>query len=86
MDEADQYSRRNCVVLHGIPAEGGEDTDKIATDFFNEHLNIKINKFDIDRSHRLPSSKKPLIMKFVRHNIKSKVYAARKNLKNEATR
>lgn len=87
MEEMEQYSRRNCIVIHGLKDETEEtiieDTDATAINFFKNHLNIAVNKVDIDRTHRLPSRNKPLIVKFVRHNLKSKVFAAKKNLRGK---
>ena len=30
LDQQQQYSRRNCVLIHGIPEQKGEDTDEQA--------------------------------------------------------
>ena len=33
----EQYSRRNSVIVHGIPEEQGESTDSIVLNAINEH-------------------------------------------------
>ena len=68
LDDLSQYSRRNCVVIHGISYSPSENTDKVVKNFLNEHLQIEINDADIDRSHRLRSinQKQPLVVKFTR--------------------
>ena len=48
-----QYSRRNCLIIHGIEMKSGENTNEICKNFFETSLGIKINNHDIDRSHRL---------------------------------
>ena len=87
IEEMEQYSRRNCVVIHGLKHQNEEneteDTDDTAIKFFKNDLNIEVKMTDIDRSHRLPSKNKPLIVKFVRHNMKSKIFAAKKNLRGK---
>jgi len=56
IDEQQQYTGRNCLILHEIKktAKGAEDdTDKEAITFIQDHLKINIQETDIDRSHRL---------------------------------
>lgn len=96
IDNLEQYGRRNCLLLHGIPEpinseesavkKSNEDTDKIAIDILNSKLGININKQDIDRSHRLGRSGKrgkprPIIIKFVAYNKRSEVFRSKKQLK-----
>ena len=52
IDLQEQYSRRNCILIHGIAENKEENTDHQAIDFINDSLDIKIDKTDIDRSHR----------------------------------
>ena len=44
VDEQAQYSRRNCVLFHGIKEEKGEDTDSIIINTVKEEMNIEICK------------------------------------------
>ena len=53
IDRQEQYSRRNCILIHGIAENKEENTDQQAIDFINENLDIKIDEIDIDRSHRI---------------------------------
>ena len=53
IDRQEQYSRRNCILIHGIAENKEEKTDKQAIDFINENLDTKIDEIDIDRSHRI---------------------------------
>jgi len=58
IDDQEQYSRRNCLLVHGVPETGNkdEDFDKILADVFrNEdtmNLGIKIEE-EVSRAHRL---------------------------------
>ena len=61
LDTMEQYSRRNCLVVHGIP-ETKEHTSDAVLQVFNDQLNVRVTPDCIDRSHRLgrfqPSSNK----------------------------
>ena len=58
-DLQEQYSRRNCILIHGIAENKEENTDHKAIDFINDRLDIKINKTDIDRyTHVLTRQRK----------------------------
>ena len=61
----EQYSRRNCILIHGIAENKEENTDQQAIDFINDNLDIKIS---IDRSHRIGGHDKarPIILKVAR--------------------
>ena len=43
IDRQLQYSRRNCILIHGIAENKEENTDQQAIDYFNENLDIKID-------------------------------------------
>ena len=53
IDRQEQYSRRNCILIHGIAENKEENTDQQTIDFINENLDIKIDEIDIDRSPRI---------------------------------
>ena len=87
LDEQCQYSRRNCLLLHGIKETNKENTDEIAINTLNENIGTNLAATDIDRSHRLgkkkdPGSKpRPIIIKFLRYNDRRKVFKDKKKLK-----
>ena len=85
LEEQEQYSRRNCLLIHGVPSVENENTDETAKEFFHSHLDIKLADYDLDRSHRLGNSKNngPIIVKFTRHNTKQKIYLAKSKLKGK---
>lgn len=86
-DAQEQYSRRNCLVMHGIPETEKEDTDSVVIDAVKTNLNVTLAKSDIDRSHRIGqknnSSKRPraLIVKFSRYNVRASVFREKRKLK-----
>mgnify|MGYP001796697292 CR=1 FL=1 len=88
LDFQQQYTRRNCVLIHGIEEGKGENTDKLVCDVIKDELDITIDiDKDIDRSHRLgrfkQDKKRPIIVKLVRHNLKHKIYSNKKKLKGK---
>ena len=87
VEEAEQYSRRNCLLLHGVSEKRGENTDELVKTFCKENLNFEITDYHLDRSHRLKKSSNakdrpaPIIAKFVQHNVKAYLYNRKKCLK-----
>ena len=86
IESAEQYSRRNCALLHGVKEVEGESTDELVTTTVKEHLAISLDERDIDRSHRLGAPRKdgrprPIIVKFARYNTRATVFRAKKRFK-----
>ena len=93
INNLEQYSRRNCLILHGcrdIPKK--ESTNAEFEPFVVNKLNFRlglshcIKTFDIDTCHILPSRKKdtfPIIIKFVRRSVWDSIYSSKKNLKSQ---
>ena len=53
LHDLQQYSRRNNLRIAGVPETPGEDTSRIVKAFAQEKLNMELNDWDIDRSHRV---------------------------------
>ena len=51
-DAQEQYSLRNCLLLHGVP-ETQVDTDNAVLSVANEKLGLNLTRDYIDRSQRL---------------------------------
>ena len=87
----EQYSRRNCLLIHGIAEKSDENTDKIICDLAEEKLGVTISLDHIDRSHRVGARgrkdrkgrplTRPIIVKFIGYRPRSLMYAARAKLK-----
>ena len=71
IDSQEQYSRCNCLLIHGIGEEKNENTDELAVNVINDNLELDIQAVDIERTHRIGNPKKnknkgrPIIVKFV---------------------
>ncbi|KAI8493030.1 hypothetical protein Bbelb_290340 [Branchiostoma belcheri] len=86
-NDLEQYSRRNCILVSGIPeppVEGG--TDNVGMELATNKLKCDppITTQDIDRSHRLGKPRndgkpRPIIVKFVSYRQKSVVMRAKAN-------
>ena len=86
IDALEQYGRRNCLLLHGVPEAEHEKTDLVFCKTISDKLNLEIDPHLLDRSHRLGKPKKdgkprPIIAKFARYNTRAAVFAAKKQLK-----
>ena len=81
-DDLEQYSRKNSLELHGIPRGAYSSTEEAVLKVTNA-LNVNVRPEDIEISHhiRLKHSE-AIIVKFVSHKVKSRVYKARTRLKN----
>lgn len=89
IDKQEQYSRRNCLLIHNVGEQENEDTDQLAIDTINQNMNETITLNDIDRTHRLGpvknegNKKRPIIVKFSRYYVKNKVFGKKKMLKGK---
>ena len=55
VDELEQYSRRNCLLLHDVQENENENIDDIVLKTMSEELDIEIEKNDQDTTHRTGS-------------------------------
>ena len=89
VDKQEQYSRRNCILIHGIVEKENENTDNLIVDTLNEHLDVNISENDLDRTHRLGKKSanhgrpRPIIVKLARYNVRSKIFYSKKKLKGK---
>ena len=75
LDRQEQYSRRNWLIIHGLPESKNENTDELVINTIKVKMGEEIEKNEIDRSHRLGALKnngksRPIIIKFVRYNTR----------------
>ena len=89
LDDLEQYSRRNCLLLHGVKENEEENTDEIVLSTIAEEMGIHINEEDIDRTHRLgkpnrnDGKPRPIIIKFTRYAVRHKVFVYKRSLKGK---
>ena len=80
IDDLEQYSRRNCLVLHGVNESNDENTNEIIIKTFSEELGVEIKEDDLGKSHRLGKPKrkdnKPrlIIVMFARYAVRRKIF------------
>lgn len=86
--ELEQYSRRNCLRVFGIPEARSEDTEKKVLEIFTTKMGINIMPDQIDRCHRVgalshSNSKKSraIIIKFVSYKYRQQIFFNKKMLK-----
>ena len=84
LEDLQRYSRRNCILVTGVPEEKGENTDKLVMALSNNKLEVPLNREDTDRSHRVGRPKaggkaRAIIVKFTRHNKKTEIMKAEEN-------
>ena len=91
LDRQEQYSRRNCLLIHGIDEENQENTDEVVISVLKKEMDEEITHLDIDRSHRLGNRKldkskpRPIIIKFSRYNVRARIFKNKKKLKGKRT-
>ena len=89
LDRHEQYSRRNCLLIHGVKENEKEDTDEVVIEFFEKEMEEKLSANDIDRSHRLGkkqtgSRPRSIIITFTRYNVRNVIFRKKKILKGKA--
>nr|CAD7259119.1 unnamed protein product [Timema shepardi] len=95
LDDLEQYSRRNCLLVHGMPGKPGEEVRTEVLRMFETRLNVKIEARDVDRCHRIGKPKRtsgealvegrrPIIIKFTSYQKRSLVFSAKKTLKSNS--
>lgn len=82
LDDQENYSRRNNLIIRGIPEGNWQNVEEIVRDFIGDMFRI----FDIplERLHRLgkynPHRPRPIIVKFTFHKDREAIWDARMNL------
>ena len=52
-EKMEQYSRRNSILIHGLPEVKGEDTDSLVIETVKEKMGLDILSADIDKIYWL---------------------------------
>ena len=82
LDELQQYSRRDCLEINGIPPTANENPQHLISEL-GTLIGVEIKKEDISIAHRLPdlkNVKNRIIVKFVRREKKEEMYKRRNQL------
>ena len=73
-----QYSRQNCLLIHGVEENQKYDTDASSINIINEHLGLDIQLSEIDRTHRIGNKNRArkkgraIITKFTRYKTRNR--------------
>ena len=59
IDEQEQYSRRNCLIVFGVPEKNDENTTKLVCDIFKTNLKLEVQPSEIDRSQPWTKARPP---------------------------
>ena len=79
-DELEQYSRKNSLEIVGVPKSAYTSTEEVVIRI-GEAVNVNINPESIEISHKLKrKNSSPIIVKFLSHKAKSRLYKARAKL------
>jgi hypothetical protein len=85
LDELEQYGRRDCLEITGIPTAVNKNPMKLVQEL-SEVIGVYLAESDISIAHRLPSTRKVkdrLTIKFNRRIKKQEIYTSRKKLKSK---
>ena len=86
----EQYTRRNCLKITGVPEEPNDNTNVLVMTVINNLVlkenEEKITIKDISRSHRVGKFRpkirpRDIIVKFVSYRDRARVYGNKRNLK-----
>ena len=82
-----QYSRRNCLLTHGIEERRQKVTDELVIQTIKSEVNIDTNLKDIDRTHRIgvktETKRQTKTMQFTRYSERHKILNSKKRLKTK---
>ena len=81
--EQEQYIRRDCLEIRGVPTSSGEVTNEIVKKV-GSIVDVCIEDTDISISQRIKSDSAipPIIVKFIRRRVRDDLYKPRSKLKN----
>ena len=92
IDDLEQYSRRNCLILHGVNSHSYPNPHLFYDDFLNsvlgkinQQLNLNLDSTYIDIAHPLQRSKKgntSIIIKFLRRSDRHSVFQKKRLFAN----
>ena len=91
LDEQQQYSRRNCLMLHGVKETAKEDVEKVVMNILDTKLVAGVLERDISRTHRIGrkqnddngKKERPIIVRFTSYRQRKQVFDRKKKLKGQ---
>ena len=88
LDELEQYARRDCLEITGIPVVPNDNLALLVKEM-SEIIGVNLNENDISIAHRFTPTEKAKdrrIVKFSRKEKRDEIYSKRKNLKSMPTK
>ena len=96
LDELEQYGRRSCIRIDGIPEVSNESSEDVFSNIVDMFVRVGIEDIEhnIDRAHRIGKSYhhkkskkkcKSIIVKFSSFRYRTKAYRQKKNLDDGVT-
>jgi DNA repair exonuclease SbcCD ATPase subunit len=88
LDELQQYNRRDCIEMSGIPVLPDENPTKLALEL-GKLIGHNIEESHISTAHRLPNTSKTkdrMIVQFVRRATKDKIYRSKNYLAGKTSK
>ena len=95
LNTQEQYSRRNCIRVFGVPERERESTDQLVCDIAKNHMGVNLKPEQIDRSHRvrrrvepaggLPRRPRAIIVKLTSYRVRQQLMLNKKKLKENKT-
>jgi len=83
-DRLEQYTRKNSLEIYGVPESAYESPEEVVMKIA-EALEVPVQPNDIEIVHKLKRKvNKPIIVKFLSHKVKSKLYKSRAKLRNRS--
>ena len=86
LDEIEQYTRRDNVIISGMAEAHGENTNQMVVKLAKE-VGMDLEERDISVSHRLGEKRTarptPIIAKFVRRDVKVQLLQRKKQLRGK---
>lgn len=86
-DRQEQYSRRNCLLIHGVKEQKDEDTNDVVLQILKDELKEEVHIQDLDRTHRIGKESteraRPIIVKFARYNVRKIIFKNKRKLKGK---
>ena len=84
-NDLEQYSRKNCLTISGLPDKANESVSQTVIELARV-MGVDLLPTDIDVAHRLGpqgrSSARHIIVKFVRFEKREEMYGARKKIRD----
>lgn len=88
VDNNEQHSRNECLLIHGVAEADGEDAAALFVSTVNDKLGMTTQRSDVKRAHRLGPKRadgkpRPVIARFYSMNVRNDIYYKKKLLKGQ---